>query len=191
LAYSAIANLGFILLGFSTTSFIGFLAVNYYFFIYIMASIQIFFILIVIRRQITYLKVKNIVEFVALSHSNFVLSFIFVMSLLSFAGIPPMAGFFGKVLVFFSLISQGYYLLALLAVLFSVLTSVYYIRLVRFLWFTDQDEYPVYFLVPLTTRQAYFIAIISVFNLSLFFFQGPLLLFFHEFTLLFLDCLVL
>lgn len=66
LAFSAIANLGYILLGFSTVSFLGLFASIYYFFIYIMALIQIFSILIVIRHQISYLKIKNLVEFVSL-----------------------------------------------------------------------------------------------------------------------------
>jgi len=103
LAYSAIANLGFILLGLSTSSFSGLFASLYYFVIYILALIQMFYILIIIRRQNSYLKIKNLIEFVALSHTNFSLSFLFMFALLSFAGIPPLVGFFGKLLIFNSL----------------------------------------------------------------------------------------
>lgn len=99
-----------------------------------------------------------------------------------------MVGFFGKVLIFFSLISKGQYLLALFGVLFSVLTCVYYIRLIRFVWFSESTEYPIYWLIPLTERQAYFLATISIINISLFFYQGPLLLFFHELAFLVIDC---
>lgn len=66
LAYSAIANLGYIILGFSTVSFFGSFASIYYFFIHILALIQIFSILIVIRHQNSNLKIKNLVEFVSL-----------------------------------------------------------------------------------------------------------------------------
>jgi len=144
IAYSAIANVGFILLAISTISYDGVFAACYYFIIYIMTSVQIFYILCIVRRQISHLKIKNIVEFVSLSHTNFIMSFLFVFSLLSFAGIPPFVGFFGKLLVFYALIVNGQYILALLGVLFSVLTCVYYIRLIRFIWFCDKDEYPIY-----------------------------------------------
>lgn len=121
--------MGYIILGLCSVSFIGYLASIYYFLIYILVSINIFSIILVIRRYPKALKIKNIVEFVSLSHSNFILSILLVFCLLSLAGIPPLAGFFGKFLVFLALVFQGNYLLALYAVLFSVVTCVYYLRL--------------------------------------------------------------
>jgi NADH:ubiquinone oxidoreductase subunit 2 (subunit N) len=127
LAYSAIANFGYIVLGLSSGSFFGLMSSCYYFIIYILISINIFIILLTIKRYPKLLEFKNIVEFVSITHSNFILSIIIIFSLFSLAGIPPLAGFYGKILIFFALISKGYYMLALYAVLFSVLTSVYYI----------------------------------------------------------------
>jgi NADH-quinone oxidoreductase subunit N len=66
LAFSAIANLGYILLGLCTISFLGTFASMYYFYIYILSLIQIFSIIIVIRHNISYLKIKNLVEFSSL-----------------------------------------------------------------------------------------------------------------------------
>jgi len=133
LAYSAIANIGYILLSLCAISFIGIFASLYYIFLYIIMSVNVFIILMYVRRYPVKLKLNNLVEFVSLTHSNFILSFLLVFSLLSFAGIPPLAGFFGKFAVFMALIFNGHYLLALYAVLFSVLVSIYYIRLVRFI----------------------------------------------------------
>jgi NADH-quinone oxidoreductase subunit N len=127
LAYSAIANLGYIVLGLSSGSFIGLMSSLYYLVTYTLISINIFIILLTIKRYPKVLEFKNIVEFVSITHSNFILSMIIIISLFSLAGIPPLAGFYGKFLIFLSLISKGYYIIALYAVLFSVLTCVYYI----------------------------------------------------------------
>jgi NADH-quinone oxidoreductase subunit N len=179
------------MLGLCTVSLLGWFAAIYYFFIYILTSVQIFSILVAVRRYPGFWKLKNLVEFVSLLHANPVLSFLLVLGLLSLAGIPPFVGFYGKILIFLSLISTNNYLLALIAVLFSVLTCIYYIRLIRFIWFVDHGIAPVYFLVPLTDRQALFISFISIFNIFLFFFQGPLLLFFHDLTVIFLSTVYL
>jgi len=189
LAFSAIANLGYILLGLCNLSVFGLFASIYYFFLYSLSIIQIFSILLVIRHYSSYAKIKNLVEFSSLNHANFGLSFLLVLGLLSLAGIPPMAGFFGKIFIFFSLIAEGQYFLALCAVLFSLITCVYYIRLIRFLWFGDTGIAFIYFLVPLTEVQAYFVAFISLFNIFLFIFQGVAISFFYEFTVLLIECL--
>jgi NADH-quinone oxidoreductase subunit N len=188
LAYSAIANMGYILMGCAAISYSGIVAAIYYFLIYLLMSINVFSILIVIRRLTGMLKLKNIVEFVSISHSNFILSFLLVLCLLSLAGVPPLAGFFGKFLIFFVLIDNGQYLLALYAVLFSVLTCVYYIRLVRFLWFVEYDNYPIYFLNSIPFNQAIWISFISIINIFFYFFQGPILIFITDLSILFFNC---
>jgi NADH-quinone oxidoreductase subunit N len=133
LAYSTIANMGYILLGLCTMSFIGVFASLYYFFIYILILIQIFSILINFRYNGSFLKFKTLIEFASISHANFILSFFLIFALFSLAGLPPLVGFFGKLFLFLSLIIKGYYYIALYVVLFSVVTCIYYIRLIRFL----------------------------------------------------------
>jgi len=132
LAYSAIVNVGHILLALCAGSKLGIFASIYYFMIYILMSVNLFSILLYVRRYPLRSKLKNLVEFVSITHSNIYISVLLIISLLSMAGIPPLAGFYGKLFVYISLISSGHYLLALYAVLSSVLICVYYIRLIRF-----------------------------------------------------------
>jgi len=183
LAYSAIANLGYILLSLCSVSSLGIFASIYYFLIYILTLIQVFSILIVLRRYPYLNKLKNLVEFVSISHANFLLSCLLVFGLLSLAGIPPFVGFFGKFFVFLALIEKGNLILVLYALLFSVLTCVYYIRLIRFIWFVDRGIQPIFSLLFLTQKQALLISLISIINIFLFFFQGPLILLIQELVL--------
>ena len=74
-----------------------------------------------------------------------------------------------------SLVASGHYLIVLFSVLFSVLTCVYYIRLVRFILFEKSEKFPVYFLLPISSIQAYFVSFITLFNICFFFFQGPII----------------
>ena len=169
--------MGYIMLGFCTLSDLGYIASFYYLFIYILMSINLFSILLVIRRYSNFSKLTNLVDLASISHSNFLLSFLLSICLLSLAGIPPLIGFFGKFLIISSLINQEYYFIALYAVIFSVFTCVYYIRLVRFLLFIEHDKYPKFFLAPIPYRQSLFISFITLLNFLFFFFQGHLLIF--------------
>jgi NADH-quinone oxidoreductase subunit N len=180
LAYSSIANMGYILLGFCTTSVLGYTASIYYLFIYLLMSINLFSIILLIRRFPYCSKIVNLVDLASISHSNFILSFLLALTLLSLAGVPPLIGFFGKFLIISSLMAKEYYLLALYAVCFSVLTCIYYIRLIRFLLFIDYDKFPIFFIAPLSYRSSLFISFISLLNIFFFFFQGHLLVFINS-----------
>lgn len=169
--------MGYILLGFCTVSDLGYIASLYYFFIYILMSVNLFSLLLIIRRYSNFSKFTNLVDLISILHSNFILSFFLAICLLSLAGIPPLIGFFGKFLIISSLINQEYYFLALYAVLFSVFTCVYYIRLVRFLLFIDIHKFPKTFLVPISYRTSIFISFITLLNIFFFFLQGPLLIY--------------
>lgn len=155
LAYSSIANMGYVLLGLCSGSFFGVVAAIYYFMIYIMISINFFSIFFIIRRYSNFRKFRNLVDLASISHSNYLLSLYLALCILSLAGIPPLIGFFGKFMIIFSLIHQEYYFLALFAVIFSVFTCVYYIRLVRFLLFTDAHKFPKTFLAPIPYRHLF------------------------------------
>jgi NADH:ubiquinone oxidoreductase subunit 2 (subunit N) len=63
------------------------------------------------------------------------------LCLLSIAGIPPLAGFFSKYLVLLSLVSNGFIILAAIAVVMSVIASFYYLRIIKIVWFKDSSDF--------------------------------------------------
>jgi len=130
LAYSAISHIGYILIAFVTGTHTSLQALLIYMIIYMIMSVQSFTILLSLRKKLNNKSANYLIELVGLSRSQPLLAFTFAISLFSLAGIPPLAGFFSKWLVFSSAIQSHYYLLAIIGVLTSVLASVYYIRII-------------------------------------------------------------
>ena len=126
--------MGYILLSLFLGNWLGVYTSFYYLFVYLLASVNIFTIFLAIYKNDNS-NIKNIVDVIFVLHSNPFLSFIFAINLLSLAGIPPFAGFYGKLHVFFLLLDTGNYFLGMLVVLFSVLNCVYYISLYVFYCF--------------------------------------------------------
>lgn len=185
--YSAITNIGFILLGLCTCTQMGLFASFYYYLIYTIALLNIFCILMAIRRYPFNMKLRNITEFVSISHSNILLSILLTVCLLSLAGIPPLAGFFGKLSVFFALTLSGSHLLALTTVLLSVLTVVYYIRVIRYILFVNNGIYPIVQILPIPEVSALLISYTSLLNLCFFFSSAPLIIWLQNVINIFLN----
>jgi NADH-quinone oxidoreductase subunit N len=101
-----------------------------YLFIYMLISINIFTIFLSIYK-LDKSSIQNIVDLIIIIKSNNHLSIAFVISILSLGGIPPFAGFFAKLPVFFLLIKNINPFINILIILTSILSSVYYIRLIR------------------------------------------------------------
>lgn len=137
LAYSAISHIGYVLIAFASGTHTSLQALLIYMTIYMIMSIQSFSILLCLRKKLSGSdksgvgkSVNYLIELVSLSRTQPVLGATFAISLLSLAGIPPLAGFFSKWLVFSSAIQSHFYLLAIIGVLTSVLASVYYLRII-------------------------------------------------------------
>ena len=133
-AYSGISHIGFILFGIAIGSFEGLQASLIYMIIYIIMSICSFSVILTLN-----LYRGLLVELSGLSRDNPVLAITLALTFLSIAGIPPLAGFFGKWLILLSGISGGYYLISLIVVICSVIAGVYYVRIVKIINF--QTDY--------------------------------------------------
>ena len=163
---------GFVILGVSCGTFTGFFSSLSYLFIYSLLSLNFFAIIFTLKNQknIVITKINTLINLVK---SNNILAFIFALLLFSMAGIPPLLGFYSKLLVLFSL-SYSYNLVILITlVILSTISSFYYIRLIKLIFFDLNKNY-VFFNVP-SKITSYIISILLFINL--FFFIGADLLF--------------
>ncbi len=127
LAYGAISHMGFMIISLSLVSIEGLSAFLIYFFSYVILSLNIFAILLAIRRNPGFYKIRNLIEFSILLKNNPLLAFISACTFLSMAGIPPFLGFFGKFYVYMALFNSNNIFVSICVLLFSVLGCVYYI----------------------------------------------------------------
>jgi NADH-quinone oxidoreductase subunit N len=130
-AYSTISHTGFILLGTFGLSSLGFKSIFFYLLIYILMNISIFSILLGNKHAI----LKYIINWSYFFSRNIALSIVFSFILLSMAGIPPLAGFFSKLLIIISVIQQGYVIFSFFLVIFTCIGCYYYIRLLKIFYF--------------------------------------------------------
>lgn len=169
LAYSAIGHMGFMLIGLSTGALNGLFATFVYIAVYMLTTFNTFAFVLsftsstpslftlsqslnspldyqesrsVFNKQNTLNEETNFISQLAgLSRVNPLLALTFTLGLFSMAGIPPLAGFFSKYLILLSVFNQHLYFLAFVAILFSVVASFYYIRLIKWMYFRNSSDY--------------------------------------------------
>jgi len=164
LAYSTISNIGFMLMGLSTFDIYVFVYVILYLICYLISVFGIFFCIILFRKN-GLVEIKSIFDLALFTRYSWLLGFFVSMNFFSFAGIPPFAGFFAKLLLFISMMETYFFLGIVLLLISSVISVFYYIRLVRFLFFTETKEYATFFL-----RYLEFFIFVSLLNMFFVFF---------------------
>ncbi len=128
LAYSSIAQVGYMLLGLASGTTMGSSAVLMYTFIYLFANIGLFASLVFLSKEG---ETKEAVsDFSGLGRRHPLVAFAITIFLLSLIGIPPTAGFIGKFYLFMAAVNAGYIKLAVVGVLASVISVFYYMRIV-------------------------------------------------------------
>jgi NADH-quinone oxidoreductase subunit N len=139
LAFSSIAQVGFILVGMTSSTEIGITSVVYFVLIYVFSNLAAFGVASVISAQSGK---ENIDDYKGLYKTNPFLSWVMALALFSLAGIPPTAGFFGKLFLLTSGASKGQYWLITIAALNMIISLYYYLRVVRAM-FMDQSAHPI------------------------------------------------
>lgn len=138
LAYSSIGHMGYALIGVIAGTPGGLSAVLVYMVIYMIMTAGVFGIVLYMRRS--GIEAESIRDLAGLSRTAPVMAYAMAVLMFSMSGVPPMAGFFGKFLIFQAAVAEGYYILAVIGVLTSVVAAYYYLRVIKVMFFDEPAD---------------------------------------------------
>ena len=170
MAYSTINHIGFILMGLVPGSEDGITAICIYLIIYVTMNLGVFLFILNMRRDQS--NVTKIKDLSGLYKTEPLIAGCLALLFFSMAGIPPLAGFIGKLLILNIVIDNNLFFLAIIAVITSVISAFYYIRLVKSMFFdspTDDLD------LLTNTQSKLLLSIFGLFNLSVIFYPQFLL----------------
>lgn len=167
LAYSSISHVGYMLLGFSSNSTEGFQAIFFYLAIYMITNVSLWAILVSIEFTDKTDRSRTLTDLVVSAKNNPALGLGGLIALFSMTGIPPLAGFSAKMFVFSTALNSSLYIVTIMAILMSVISSYYYLRLIKNLYFENLNNNT--FVYPLSVPAAYIISGSTLLLLFLFF----------------------
>jgi NADH-quinone oxidoreductase subunit N len=158
MAYSSIGHVGFALLGLAANSPEGTTGVLIYLAIYVAMTVGAFACILSMRRGDHY--IENISDLSGLARTDLTFATILALLMFSFAGIPPLAGFWAKWYVFLPAIKAGLYPLSVIGVICSVIGAYYYLRIVKIMFFDEPAEA----FAPRESRTSVVMALSAVFT---------------------------
>ncbi len=138
MAYSSIGHAGYALIGVAAGGASGIKGVLIYLAIYLFMNLGAFAVILTMRRGER--MVEGINDLAGLSKTNPMLALAMALFMFSMAGIPPLAGFFGKFYIFLAAMEAELYGLAIIGVLTSVVGAFYYIRIIKVMYFDEPTE---------------------------------------------------
>ncbi len=136
MAYSSISHIGYAIAGIASGTENGFRSTLVYISIYVVMNIGAFACILLMKRGGKY--VEDIEELSGASKNHPLISLGLMIILFSLAGIPPLAGFFAKFYIFMAVIESEMYTLAIIGLVTTVVSSFYYIRIIKVMYF----DYP-------------------------------------------------
>ncbi|MEO2037536.1 MAG: NADH-quinone oxidoreductase subunit NuoN, partial [Martelella sp.] len=136
MAYSSITHMGYALVGLAADSEAGVKGVALYMAIYLFTTLGVFAIIMAMRLKEGG-NVENIDDLAGLSTTKPVMAVVLTALMFSLAGVPPLAGFFGKYFVFLAAIDAKLYTLAIIGIVSSVVACFYYLRVIKVMWFDE------------------------------------------------------
>ncbi|CAM5780492.1 NADH-quinone oxidoreductase subunit NuoN [Castellaniella caeni] len=146
LAYSTISHMGFVFLGLLSGVFEGqpgasaaaYGASLFYIVIYVLTTLSTFGLIMLLSRQ--GFEAEEIADLKGLNRRNPMLAGVLLLAMFSLAGIPPLSGFYAKLVVLQALINAGHVPLAVFAVMMSLIGAFYYLRVVKMAYFDEPED---------------------------------------------------
>jgi NADH-quinone oxidoreductase subunit N len=138
-AYSTIAHMGFMLLGFISGDQEGYGSAMFYAVTYVLMSLGGFGMIMLLSRM--GFEADNLDDFKGLNQRSPWLAFMMLILMFSMAGIPPTVGFYAKFSVLNAVVQTGHTWLAIVAVLFSLIGAFYYLRIVKLMYFDPPESH--------------------------------------------------
>jgi NADH-quinone oxidoreductase subunit N len=138
LAYSTIANVGFIVLGFVAGTADGYSAALYYTLVYVLAAMGSFGVILLASRK--GFEADQLDDYKGLYKRDPLLALAMMLLMFSTAGVPPLVGFWAKLRIFQALWETHHLWLVVIAAAMSVVGAFYYLRVIKLMYFDDPPE---------------------------------------------------
>ncbi len=164
MAYSTILNIGYVLVAICLHSPMGNYAAFIYMLIYVVGAMGFFACLVALFGEKS--DVATFEDLKGIANQRKSLAGAISIIMFSMIGLPPLAGFFGKYLIFYNAVLQGEIVLALLGVLTSVVAAFYYLKVIKYMYFMEAKEE---IQVIATNRGLLMVTVINVAFIMLFF----------------------
>ena len=166
LAYSSISHVGYMLLALSANSLEGTQSLFFYLIVYMITSVCIWSVVLSLNTTTNMERSKTLIDLASVSNFNPMLGFTAMLAFFSLAGVPPLVGFFAKMEIFVSALGSSLFFASLIAILSSVISSYYYIRLIKTMYFEKREDNS--FVFSVTYPCAFAMGLASFFLLYLF-----------------------
>lgn len=169
LGYSSISHAGYLLMGAAAGSALGAAGINFYLFGYLFTNLAAFLVIVLFSIAV---KSDEIKDYAGLSKRSGLLAGAFLLALVSLAGLPPLAGFFGKFTLLMAVVQNGFVWLALIAAVNIVISVYYYLMVVKKIY-VDPSPHTSPIAVSLPMQLLLAFAMVAIIAIGIF--QGPFL----------------
>ncbi|NYT27103.1 NADH-quinone oxidoreductase subunit NuoN [Candidatus Thiodubiliella endoseptemdiera] len=166
LAYSTISHIGFVLLGFVTGVITGYGAAVFYILVYVLMSLAAFGIIILLNKK--GFEADSINDYKGLSTHSPWFALMMLIIMLSMAGVPPFIGFYAKLFILQQVISAGMLTIAIIAVIFAVISAYYYLQIIKSMYFEDANNDKITISAPMDMRLVLSINAVLILVIGLF-----------------------